>query len=95
MKRKYQLRAQGVDIETVATRVSELTGVDKTQIFLPGKERNRVKARSLYCYWAVRELGMSMSEISRKLELSLSCVSQSVVRGEIIAEEKGFCLINI
>jgi len=95
MKRKYQLRVQGVDLETVATRVSELTGVDKTQIFLPGKERNRVKARSLYCYWAVRELGMSMSELSRKLELSLSGVSQSVGRGEKIAEEEGFCLIDI
>lgn len=64
MKRKYHLRAKGVDLETIAARVSELTDIDKSQIFLPGKERNRVKARSLFCYWAVRELGISMSELS-------------------------------
>jgi len=95
MKRKYQLRAQGVDLETIAVRVSELTGVEKSQIFLPGKEQSRVKARSLFCYWAVRELGMSMSEVSRKLELSLPGVSQSVKRGEKIADAGGFCLVNI
>ena len=95
MKRKYHLRAQGVDLETIAARVSELTGVEKSQIWLPGKEQNRVKARSLFCYWAVRELGMSMSELSRRLELSLAGVSQSVKRGEKIADEGGFCLIVI
>jgi len=95
MKRKYQLRAQGVDLETIAVRVSELTGVEKSQIFLPGKEQSRVKARSLFCYWAVRDLGMSMSEVSRKLELSLPGVSQSVKRGEKIADAGGFCLVNI
>ncbi len=95
MKRKYHLRAQGVDLETVAARVSDLTGVDKTEIYLPGKERNRVKARSLYCYFAVRELGVSMMELSRKLELSLAGVSQSVGRGEKIADAEGFCLIDI
>ena len=84
-----------MDLETIAARVSELTGVEQSQIFLPGKEQNRVKARSLFCYWAVRELGMSMSELSRRLELSLAGVSQSVKRGEKIADEGGFCLIDI
>jgi REP element-mobilizing transposase RayT len=95
MKRKYHLRAKGVDLETVAARVSELTDIDKSQIFLPGKGRNRVKARSLFCYWAIRELGISMSELSRKLELSMAGISQSVKRGEMTAEEEGFCLIDI
>ena len=95
MKRKYHLRAKGVDLETVAARVSELTDIDKSQIFLPGKERNRVRARSLFCYWAVRELGISMSELSKKLKLSMAGISQSVGRGEMIAEEEGFCLIDI
>jgi len=26
-----------------------------------GKERQRVNARSLFCFWAVRELGFSLS----------------------------------
>jgi hypothetical protein len=43
--------------------------------------------------WAVCGLGMSMSELSRKLELYLTGVIQSVKRGEKIANEGGFCLI--
>lgn len=57
--------------------------------------KNRVRSRSLFCYWAVRELGMSMSELSGKLYLSLPGVSQSVRRGEKIADDEGFCLIDI
>ncbi len=48
--------------------------------------RRRVAARSLLCFWAVSEVGMSMTELSRRLEASLSGVSQSVIRGEKIAE---------
>jgi len=95
LKRKYHLKAKGFDLKSVAERVSELTGIDKSQIFLPGKERNRVRARSLFCYWAVRELGISMSDLSKRLELSMVGISQSVKRGEMTAEEEGFCLIDI
>ena len=39
---------------------------------------------------AVREPGMSMSELSRRLELSLAGVSQSVKRGEDDADFQDF-----
>ncbi len=51
-------------------------------------------ARSLLCYWVVRELGMSMAELSRKLHISLAGVSQSVKRGEKLANEKGYKLLG-
>jgi len=94
MKREYHLRYKGVDLEIVAARVSEPTGIDKSQIFLPGKEQSRVTARSLYCYFAVRELGVSMSELSRKMGLSIAGVSLSIKRGERTADEAGFCLVD-
>ena len=53
-----------------------------------------MSARSLLCYWAVRGLGLSMAELSRKLGLSLSGVSQSVKRGETLAEKKSFKLMD-
>ena len=49
----------------------------------------------LFCCWVVRELGMSMSEFSRRLELSLAGISQSAKRGEKIEEAEGFYLIYI
>ena len=89
MERKYHLQAQGIDLATIASRVSELMGVEPLGLWGPGKERKRVSARSLLCYWAVRGLGLSMAELSRRFRLSLSGVSQSVKRGEKIAENKG------
>ena len=32
----------------------------------------RVKAKSLLCYWAVRDLGIGMAQIARRLNLSLN-----------------------
>ena len=92
MERKYHLQAQGIDLSRIASRVSELMAVEPLGLWGPGKERNRVSARSLLCYWAVRGLGLSMAELSRKLRLSVSGVSQSVKRGEIMAENKAYKL---
>ncbi|MBU4343966.1 MAG: transposase, partial [Proteobacteria bacterium] len=64
-------------------------------IWATGKERIRVEARSLLCYWAVRDLGINMAELSRRLNLSLSGVSLSVKRGERIVQEKGYKLIDL
>ena len=63
-----------------------------SEIWLPGKTSKRVAARSLFCYWAVLELGVSMAELSRRLGQSLSGVSMSVKRGENIARAAGYQL---
>jgi REP-associated tyrosine transposase len=85
---KNKLQSQGIDLIKIAERVKELTAVDPLGVWNPGKERQRVRARSLLCYWAVRSLGLSMTELSRRLKLSLSGVSQSVKRGETLARKK-------
>ena len=46
-----------------------------------------VEARSLLCYWSVRHLGLSMSSLARRLGISPTSVSQSVVRGEGLAKK--------
>jgi putative transposase len=48
-------------LDNVAARVAELLGMDIDQVWQPGKFRPQVQARSLLCYWAVRELGESMT----------------------------------
>lgn len=90
--REHRRRAAGVDLEQVVRRVAELLGVSATDVWAPGKQRQRVQARSLMCYWAVRELGYSMTVVARKLGISAAAVSQSVARGERIVSEKGFAL---
>ena len=93
MERKYALIAHGYNLDKVATKVADLMGLEEFEIWAPGKERRRVKARSLLCYWAVRELGISMAELSRRLHLSLSAISLSVKRGEKIARDNDYELV--
>jgi len=53
-----------------------------------------VKAKNLLCYWAVRDLGIGMAQIARRLNLSLAGVSHLVKRGETIIQQKGYNLID-
>jgi putative transposase len=94
MNRKNILISKGFNLETIADRVSLVMQLDASEIWKGGKARSRVAARSLLCFWAVRELGISMTELSRRLDLSLSGVSQSVIRGEKIVEANGFELLE-
>ena len=91
MTRKYELKAKGIDLAAVIRRVTEVLSCD--DIFAPGKARDRVHARSLFCYWAARELGTSQAELSRQLNISPASVTQSVKRGEILAKERGYSLL--
>jgi len=59
-----------------------------------GKYQGTVKARSLLCYWAVRKLGFSATELSKKLGVSQPSVSISVKRGEKIAKARQLKLIK-
>ena len=53
-----------------------------------------MKVKSLCCFWAVSELGMSLRELARRLEMSPPAVGFSVERGEAIARENGYHLID-
>lgn len=94
MERRYSLRARGIDLDSVAVRVSEVLGIKIKDVWAKGKYQRIVDARSLLCYWAVRELGMIMSTLSLKLGISIPSVSVSVRRGQRIAGEKGFTLLR-
>ena len=63
-------------------------------IGLKGKQQERGKARSLFCYWGVRELGISLTELARRLGISVAGVGYSVERGGIIARQNDYELIE-
>ncbi|MBW1900025.1 MAG: hypothetical protein JRJ20_00155, partial [Deltaproteobacteria bacterium] len=46
---------------------------------------HKVQARSLVCFWASRELGMSMAQLSKRLNISQLTASRSATRGEKMA----------
>ena len=53
-----------------------------------------VRARSLFCYWAVRELGISNRAVAGHLGLTQPAVSIAVRRGEKLAEDLNLKLIE-
>ncbi len=81
-------------LDRVSARVAEIYGIEVDDIFLKGKQQIRVKARSLFCFWAVRELGMSLTELARRLGISVPGVGYSVERGEIMVRENDYQLIE-
>jgi REP-associated tyrosine transposase len=89
----YQMA--GFGLKELTTLVAELLEIEPTQVKAPGKQPDRVRARSLYCYWAVRELGHSTTALSRELSISQPAVSQSVRRGESLAVERGWKLSEL
>jgi len=94
LEERYRLQAQGYELDKVAIRVSSELGIDPEQVWRPGKHRLTVKARSLLCYWAVRKLGFSATELSVKLGVSQPSVSIAVQRGEKIAQAGQLKLIE-
>ena len=86
LEERYRLQAQGYDLDKVTIRVSSELGIDSEQVWTPGKHPLAVKARSLLCCWAVRKLGFSATELSKKLGISQPAVSISVKRSDRIAK---------
>jgi REP element-mobilizing transposase RayT len=94
MEKRYALRARGFDLEKVASRVSEVLEVEVEDIWAKGRYRHVVDARSLFCYWSVRELGIPMSVLARRLGISTPAISKSVIRGQNIAKARGCDLLS-
>jgi REP element-mobilizing transposase RayT len=90
--RKYRLASRGLDFEAVLRRVALLFDLETDYIIGKGRQRDRVGARDLLCYWCAVELGMTLAELARRLDLTLAAVSYAVKRGESAANEKGWRL---
>jgi predicted transcriptional regulator len=74
--------------------VASIFGIEAEELWGPGKYARIVPARSAFCYWVVRELGMRETEIAQRLKLTQPAVSISVRRGEQIVKEKGLVILE-
>jgi hypothetical protein len=50
----------------------------------------KIKARSLLCDWAVKEVGIGMADLLKGLQLLLSGARLSLKRGKKIGKENGY-----
>ena len=82
MERRYRLKAQGWTLPKITARVAEIFGIEKDQVLVAGKQPDRVRARSVLAYWAIRDLGLTATEVGKYLGLSKSAVSRAANRGQ-------------
>ena len=93
-ERRYELKRLGYDVDRIVERVAEIYDMEPREFLSKGKQQLKVRARSVFCFWAVKELGMSLRELARRLEISPPVVGYSVERGEAIAHDNGYRLIE-
>lgn len=92
-ERKYRLKAKGYDFDMVVERVAQLMGLKREEVISPGKYKRVVEARSIVCYWAARELGVSQSVLAQKFGISQPAVSMAAKRGDRLVNTYGFSLL--
>lgn len=92
MERKYDIQSRGYTVDKVAARVAEVLGIKQEEVWVAGKHRKTVQARGLLCFWAVRELGVTMTSLSRRLNISVQSISKSVIRGENLVNDRKYSL---
>ncbi len=78
-----------VSLDALAVRASSLYGITVDNLINGGRRSTLVKARSLFCYFAVRHGGHSMAGVASFLNMTPPAVGYAVERGERIAREEG------
>jgi hypothetical protein len=69
------LVAEGYDLDKILSKVSDIVHVEPFEVWAAGKEPKRVEARRLMCYWAVKDLGISMAEPQKRAHSPSRCKS--------------------
>lgn len=81
-----------IDLQKLITIVASTLEMGVEEVCASGKHPRHVQARSLLCYWAVREIGLTATSMAKYLGVSQPAVTQAVERGERLATEKGWRL---
>jgi len=92
LQRSYALKQKGLTLENIKKKAAFLFGLKASDINVATKEKHYVNARSIFCYWAVRELGISVTEIARRLNMTQPAITYAVKRGRILAEKGNYSL---
>lgn len=80
--------------DKVVDCVSELMDLERNEVPSPGKYKKVVEARSVVCYWAMREIGISQSVLAQKFSISQPAVSMAIKRGEQVVNRNNFSLLD-
>ncbi|MDY6971656.1 MAG: hypothetical protein SV775_04930 [Thermodesulfobacteriota bacterium] len=89
------MRAKGLDVPKLEQIVADMFELEPSQILSPVRYKAVVQARSIFCYWAVMELGVTATALANRIGLTQPAISMSVKRGAQIVKEKRLDLDSI
>lgn len=84
-----------LDLITLARRVAEHYEVNTDELLARGRDPQRMNARDLYCYLAVRILGYNGVQTGAMLGLQRAAVSHAVRRGSLLARQEAWRIESI
>ncbi|HBF42884.1 MAG TPA: transposase [Desulfobacteraceae bacterium] len=90
--RRYELKTLGYDIDRLEQRVLDIYQIERAELYSKSRQKIRAEARSVFCFWAVRELGVYGSEMAKRLNMSQPGVVYAVKKGESIVKDKAIQL---
>jgi hypothetical protein len=67
LERRYHLRAMEYDFKRAVNRVGPLLRLEPAEVLICSKRKSAVAARSLVCFWAHRDLGLSQIALAKKI----------------------------
>ena len=92
--RQYELKRLGYDLKKIEQIVTGIYEIGSEELYSKSRRRVRAEARSLFCYWAVRELGINGTFLARRLGMSQPGVVYAINKGEKIAKDKNYQLLG-
>jgi hypothetical protein len=90
MDRRYESKSRGVTVESLEQRVLKIYQIGKEELYSKSRQKVRAEARSVLCYWAVRELGLEGTSLAKRLNMSQPGVAYAIKKGEKIVKENDF-----
>jgi REP element-mobilizing transposase RayT len=93
--RRFAYKSKGISLDHLLQAVATLVGIESEELVGASKARKVTKGRILFCYLAVREMGLSMTEIASRLKIALPTVSGAVQKGEQVVRGEGLNIMNL
>ena len=79
-EKRFRVGQRGTDLEGLLAKVADHFGVGVEDLRSRSKIPNVAKARAVFCYLGVREVGFTAASIAKELDVSPSTVSKAIVR---------------
>ena len=91
-EQKYRMQAEGYDLKKLTNRVAELMEMDSEDIMDSVRDRKRIQARSILCYWATEMLGIRQIKLSKIFNQTQPAISYAVRRGRSMVKAQSLTI---